>query len=118
MRELSLEEKKACITYMINTLISRKEEFICHCFTEFVKTETDINGSEFDAAEDFMHIIFPELYNELRSLVVDDTDLERYNANGNRMGGVFEKSYKHPIWFSEEIDERVHFLKDLNNSLK
>jgi len=117
-RELNLEEKKACIAFMITMLINKTEEFICHCFSEFVRAETDIESGLLDNPDDSMHIIFPELYNELRSLVVDDTGFKRYNANGSRMGDYFEEDYKHPIWYSGEYDERVHFLNDLNDSLK
>lgn len=117
-RELTLNEKKVCIAFMIQVLIDRTEHFICHCFSEFVKTETDMVSSELDEPEDSMHIIFPELYNELKSLVVDDINLERYNEHGSRMVGDFEETYKCPVWYSGEYVDRIHFLNDLNVSLK
>ena len=116
-KELSTQEKKACIVFMIATLISRTEEFICHCFSEFVKSKTDMVTSNLHSAEDHMHIIFPELYNALESLVKDDLEMLKYNANVTRMGDYFEETHKCPIWYHQECDERVHFLNDLNETL-
>lgn len=117
-RELSLEEKKACIAFMIALLISRTEEFICHCLSEFVNKETEMEKGEVDTPENYMHIIFPELYNQLKSLVENDVDFEKYNANNTRMGDFFEETHKCPVWYSCELDERVHFLNDLKDSLE
>jgi len=117
-RELNLEEKKAFIVFAINILTEEWELFICHCFNEFVESKTEMSEfSHGDKPEDYMHIIFPELFNELKILAEEDPAMEKYNLHNTRMKGDFLEGHKCPVWFSCELEERVHFLNDLNENL-
>lgn len=111
VKELTLEEKRVCIAYMINLI--PKEQFICHCFSVFMYV-TDV--FEFKhSSEHHMHIIFPELYQGLKDI---HSDINKYNANNNRRNdGDFNQIYKCALWNITEVEERIHFLNDLNDSL-
>lgn len=101
IRELTSEEKKLCIFKLIH-YFGFYSVFICSAFIRY---------NPIGAYDEDMHIIFPELYNELKDVA---NDLLKYNANGTRTKNqTFTTTDKAALWESNERNERIHFLEDL-----
>lgn len=112
IQEFSLEQKKECIIFSINQLTADTEDFICHCFSQFYWEKN--TKSLLLTPEDYMHIIFPELFNELKKLASEDIDSMRYNLYGNRIARMFfSETRKGPLWYYFDKTNRINFLNDL-----